>query len=252
MSALFRLLFPALCASLILLAQPARAQQMGATNTAAGTPPVSTNAPAAQLTSTAEASHNFVTSAVKKMNANDPQGSLSDLTQAINLNPNNTGALVLRASIYCQKHQWKQAEDDFNAAAKIAPTNGVIKVQLVEIKFMQKQYDAARPGFVALEKDPDMGDFASYNVFLCDLFGGHEDAAKKELDVFNDTMGNPSYYFANAAWQLVHKNIDGDNGARSWLLSASRIYPVNKFTVYGQPLRDLGYLPIPQPKDQSQ
>ena len=76
---------------------------------------------------------------------------------------------------------------------------------------MQEQYDAARAGFAALEKDPivktqpDMGDFAAYKVFLCDLFGGHQAQAKKELDVFNDIMGNPSYYFCNAAWDLVSK-----------------------------------------------
>jgi hypothetical protein len=109
---------------------------------------------------------------------------------------------------------------------------------------MQKQYDVARPGFVALENDPDMGDFASYKVFLCDLFGGHPDVAKKELDAFDDVMGNPSYYFSNAAWSLVHKNTEE---ARSWLLSASRIYPPQKNVYYAQSLRDLGYLPLPQP-----
>jgi len=30
----------------------------------------------------------------------------------------------------------------------------------------QKQYDAARPGYAALVKDPDMGDFAQYKIFL--------------------------------------------------------------------------------------
>jgi tetratricopeptide (TPR) repeat protein len=219
--------------------------------------PATTNAPAAALaapakaanptlTSPTEAAKQMIASAIKKMNANDVDGSLNDLTQAIKLDPNSTGAYVLRASIYSQKHQWKQAEDDFNAAARIAPTNVVVKVQLIELKYMQKQYDAARPGYLALVKDPDVGDFAAYKVFLCDLFGGHEDAAKKELAVFNDAMGNPSYYFANAAWDLYHKNVED---ARSWLVSASRIYAVGKFTMYGQPLRDLGYLPIPEPKD---
>ena len=115
--------------------------------------------------------------AIKKMNANDADGALADLTQALKLNPNSTGAYVLRASIYCQKKQWALAENDFNAARKIAPNNTVLKFNLVEIKFMQKQYDVARPGFAALTSDPDMGDFAQYKVFLCDLFGGHEEQA---------------------------------------------------------------------------
>jgi hypothetical protein len=97
-----------------------------------------------------------------------------------------------------------------------------------------------------LTNDPDMGDFAQYKVFLCDLFGGHEEQAKKELDVFDAAMGNPSYYFANAAWSLVHKNIED---ARGWLVSASRIYPPQKNAYYAQSLRDLGYLPIPAPGD---
>jgi len=235
MPARFRYLSFILCASVLLLSPPGRAQQ-----------PATTNTPGSTLTSPSDAAKQMIADAIKQMNANDADGALHSLTQALALNPNITLAYVLRASIYCQKKQWTQAEDDFRTAARIDPTNVVLKFQLVDVKFMQKQYDAARPGFVALESDPDMGDFASYKVFLCDLFGGHEDAAKKELDVFNDAMGNPSYYFANAAWDLVHKNIED---ARSWLLSASRIYPPRKNFYYAQSLRDLGYLPIPGPND---
>jgi len=191
----------------------------------------------------------MIADAMQKMNANDVDGAMNSLTQALKVNPNSTGAYVLRASIYCQKKQWAQAEDDFRAAAKIAPNNSVLKFNLVEVKFMQKQYDVARPGFAALESDPDMGDFASYKVFLCDLFGGHEDVAKKELDGFSNSMNGPSCEFSNAAWNLYHKNLEGPDGARYWLLRASRIYPPQKNTYYAQSLRDLGYLPIPGPDD---
>jgi hypothetical protein len=37
--------------------------------------------------------------------------------------------------------------------------------------------------------------------------------------------------------------------ARSWLISASQIYPPRKNAYYAQSLRDLGYLPIPGPND---
>ena len=226
------------------MSTPGRAQQLGATNAPAATPGASTNAANSKLTSPRDAAEKMIANAIEKMSANDVDGALNSLSQALKLNPNSTGAYVLRASIYCQKKQWPQAEADFQAAARIAPTNTVLKFNLVEVHFMQKQYDQARPGFVALERDPDMGDFALYKVFLCDLFGGHMDVAKKELDVFNDTMGNPSYYFANAAWSLAHNHVED---ARSWLLSASRIYPPRKNMYYSQSLRDLGYLPLPQP-----
>ena len=244
MPARFRYLSFALCASTFLLS-PLGGAQLATTDAPGSTSTAPPNVLSSGLTTPKVAAQKIIADAIRRMNANDTDGALTDLSQAIKLNPDSTGAYVLRASIYCQKKLWTQADDDFKAAARLAPTNVVLKFNLVEVKFMQKQYDAARPGFVALKKDPDMGDFAAYKVFLCDLFGGHEAAAKKELDVFNDAMGNPSYYFSNAAWDLYHKNIED---ARSWLVSASHIYPVSKFTTYGQSLRDLGYLPIPEPK----
>ncbi len=242
----FRSLSFAFCALALLLSPPGHAQQLTTSPTSSPTPSASASAASSPLTSAAQGAQKRIADAIEKMNANNQDGALNDLNEALKLNPESTGAYVLRASIYCQKKQWPLAESDFQAAARIAPTNSVLKFNLVEVKFMQKQYDVARPGFVALESDPDMGDFASYKVFLCDLFGGHEDAAKKELDVFNAAMENPSYYFSNAAWSLVHRNIED---ARSWLLAASRIYPPRKNTFYAESLRDLGYLPLPAPGD---
>jgi len=243
MPARYRYLSFAICVLALLVSPVARAQQ-AATNAPSSAPAAPASTPSPTLTTPADASQKLIGAAIKKMNANDADGALNDLSQALKMNPNSTGAYVLRASIYTQKKQWPQAQADFEAAQRIAPTNVVVQFNLVEIKFMQKQYDAARPGFVALEKDPDMGDFASYKVFLCDLFGGHEANAKKELDVFNDAAGNPSYFFSNAAWSLVHKNVED---ARPWLLSASRIYPARKNDMYASSLRDLGYLPLPAP-----
>ncbi|HEX4140962.1 MAG TPA: hypothetical protein VHY09_11480, partial [Candidatus Methylacidiphilales bacterium] len=93
-----------------------------------------------------------------------------------------------------------------------------------------------------------MGDFAMYKVFLCDLFGGHADLAKSELDAINKKGDDASYYFANAAWDLYNKKTDD---ARQWLVSASHIYDMKKFSTYGESLRYLGYLPLPAPKDGS-
>jgi Tfp pilus assembly protein PilF len=172
----------------------------------------------------------------------DLDGALTICDQAVKDNPKSFAALTLRGMIYSQKKQWTSAESDFNGALVIDPTNVVVKFNLGEIKFVQKQYDAARAKFQPLTADPVMGDFAAYKVFLCDLFGGHEDQAQKELDVFNKAESHPSYYFGNAAWDLFHKNTDD---ARSWLTSASNIYVPSKNQFYAASLKDLGYLPLP-------
>ncbi len=186
-----------------------------------------------------------VATAIKLANANDMDGSMAKLNEAIKMNPNIAGAYALRASLYYQKKKWAEASQDFQSASNLDPKNSVLRLNVFEIKFLQKQYDDARVGYAALVKDPEMGDFASYKVFLCDLFGGHDAQATKELAVFNDAASNPSYYFANAASDLYHNKIED---ARSWLLSASNIYPSTKFLFYARSLRDLGYLPIPEPK----
>jgi Tfp pilus assembly protein PilF len=178
------------------------------------------------------------------MQKNDLDGALGKLNNAIKLYPKEGGFYSLRGAVYSRKSQWPQSEQDFETARQLEPDNLVVKFNLVEIKFMQKQYDAARSGFVALQSDPDMGDLASYKVFLCDLFGGHENVAKSELDAFNKAGTKPSYYFSNAAWDLFHKNIED---ARGWLVSASRIYSPQKNEFYASSLRELKYLPLPLP-----
>lgn len=220
----------------LLLSPTVQAQAMPATGSSSTPAP----APVPQV----DPSSHAMAVAIGKMNADDINGAMDSLNEAIKANPKNPAAYVLRASIYCQKKLWIQAGDDFASAAALDPKNIVIKFNQVEIKFLQKQFDAARPGFLALEGDPDMGDLAKYKVFLCDLFGGHEDAASRELDDFNKAGEYASYYFSNAAWDLYHKKIED---ARGWLISASQIYAPQKNGYYAQSLRDFGYLPLPPP-----
>lgn len=174
---------------------------------------------------------------------------LEKLNAAIKQYPKIGGFYSLRAAIYSNKEQWAQSAQDFQAALQLEPDNVVVKFNLSEIKFRQLQYDDARVGFVALQSDTDMGDLATYKVFLCDLFGGHLDVAKKELDAFNKAGSKPSYYFGNAAWDLFNKNIED---ARGWLVSASNIYPPAKNEFYASSLRTLKYLPLPPPPPPAQ
>jgi len=201
--------------------------------------PTGTNAPAVAV----DPASKLLSEALIKMRVNDVDGALTKLNESIALDSHIPASFLLRASIYYQRKQWAQAEQDFKAASNLNPQN-LIKFNLYEVMLLQKKYDAARAGFVTLQGDPDMGDYASYLVFLCDLTAGHDAVARMELEAFDGIDTKPSRYFAHAAWSLVHKNIDD---ARGWLISASQIYPPNKNGFYSQPLRDLGFLPLPPP-----
>jgi tetratricopeptide (TPR) repeat protein len=173
----------------------------------------------------------------------DLDGALAIVDEAVKNNPKSFASLTLRGMIYSQKKQWTSAGADFNSALALDPTNVVVKFNLGETKFVQKDYAGARARFATLTKDPVMGDFAAYKVFLCDLFGGRPDVAKKTLDGWDEETG-PSFFWGTIAWDLVHKNTED---ARSYLASALSIFPASKNTFYAESLKDLGYLPLPPP-----
>ena len=232
----FLSLFPFL---VFLVLLPLQAQQ--STNAPSAAPDKTatngaTGAPTGNLALTIDARKRFM--------ANDYEGSLKEVQQVLSSDPKNYEATTLRGVIYTQKKQWSLAQADFNTALQIKPNDDLAKYNLAEIDFMQQHYDMARAQFVTLLTDPELTDIITYKIFLCDLFGGHEDVAAKELDVMNQKAENPSYFFSNAAWSLYHKKVED---ARSWLTSAFHIYPASKNNYYATTLQELGYLPLPPP-----
>jgi tetratricopeptide (TPR) repeat protein len=169
---------------------------------------------------------------------------LEKVNAILKLDAMSVQAHIVRGSIYAQKKEWNLAGYDYDIARGLDPDNEIVRFDLAELEFMQKQYDAARTSFVELKADRNIGDFATYKIFLCDLFGAHEDVAAKDLDAINQVGGNPSYYFGNAAWDLFHHN---SKDARGWFDSACRIYADVPGTIenYTSSLSTLGYLPLP-------
>jgi Tfp pilus assembly protein PilF len=182
--------------------------------------------------------------AYQLMGQNQLDAALDQVNAALQAAPKNTAAYVLRGNIYATQKLWDQAEKDYQAALRLDGQNVQIKFNLIELDFMQKKYDAARPGFLALGQDPDLGDLATYKVFLCDLFSAHEALAASELAAFNQASSTASYYFAHAAWSLYHHKTED---ARDWLTSAASIYSPDTFKAYATSLINLGYMPLPPP-----
>jgi len=157
---------------------------------------------------------------------------------AIKSNPSGWEGFFMRGNIYALSKRWDMAEKDYQAALHLDANNVQVSYNMADIDFMQKKYALARPGFLALEQDSEMGDLSTYKVFLCDLYGGHPDDATKELDALNQVGENASYYFANAAWSLYQHKLDD---AQSWITSATKIYPPAKFNRYAFSLDVLGF-----------
>jgi tetratricopeptide (TPR) repeat protein len=183
--------------------------------------------------------------AYKLARAGQQDQALQAINAVIAANPRNVPAYMLQGQIYSGLKRWNDAQACYEAVLKIDDKNVAAKFDISELKFLQKDYAGARPGFLVLKDDPNFGDFISYKIFLCDLFSGKEDVARNELDAFNQVGSNASYYFGNAAWSLYHHQ---DKDARSWLQSGFHIYAPAKIERYIYSLKDLGYLPLPAPK----
>ncbi|HEX4139558.1 MAG TPA: hypothetical protein VHY09_04375 [Candidatus Methylacidiphilales bacterium] len=139
---------------------------------------------------------------------------VTEATRALALDPRNTAALDLRGSVYMEKELWDLAERDYTRLNKLSP-DPAYQYKLAQIKFLQKQYDDARPLFATLKDDGRLGDLARYKIFICDVFGAHEAIAARDIALLDSTGQKPSYYYGRAIWLGAH----GQNSAASHYLA---------------------------------
>jgi hypothetical protein len=224
-----------LCAGLILTLLPiARAQDLAPTS------PTPKDSPAGNQT---ESTADILREAVRDLSQNNADLALQKVSKVIEGDSQNKDAHLLRAGIYGEQQRWEDADHEYQLVLVMEPDNAVAKFDVADLKFLQKKYDDARGGFAELESNKDLGDIATYKVFLCDLVASHEDVAAADLKALNQAGGTPSYYFGNAAWDIAHnKNED----AAGWLKSAAYIYQnaPQKLSNYVASLRNVGYLPL--------
>ena len=178
----------------------------------------------ANATSTAE----LIKSADQDLTDGKTDQAESEVNLAVQLDPKNAEAYALRSSIYTRIKLWDRAERDAATADKIAP-DPAYKYKMGEIKFLQKAYDDARPHFAGLQNDPTLGDLAVYKVFMCDLFGGHESFAARDLATEQKSYDHPSYYFSQIAWCLFHGQ---RSQANSWFAQVKEHVNENTSSLY--------------------
>jgi Tfp pilus assembly protein PilF len=164
-----------------------------------------------------------------EVSAGNLDKALTDADAAIFAHPKSPELRLVRALIYVRQKLWKRAEDDCNAALKVLPNSAVIQYNLSELKFMQREYVEAKPGFARLKNDQGLGDLCAYKAYLCDLLAGNKDEAKKQLDGFNAIREKPSYFFANAAWAMVNRQ---QSEASKWFNAVSHAYDAKTVDPY--------------------
>jgi hypothetical protein len=148
-------------------------------------------------------SSSLLSESAQRLSDGDFEGAIRDASLALQLDPKNPAAYEALGSIYIQEKLWDRAERNYILASKLSP-DPVYKYKLAEIKYLQKDYEDARPLFLALKDDANLGELATYKAFLCDLLSGHDSAAAQDLAERDRAPAGPSLYFCHAAWALFH------------------------------------------------
>ena len=165
--------------------------------------------------------------------------------QADTAEPNQPQVLNLRGAILLEQQKYDEAERFFKQALKADPKFREAQFNLADVPFRNKDYAEARDRFQALLKQTPGGDknqaaqLINFRVFLTYLLEGKDSRAQKLMEQFQFSGETPALYYAEAAWEFKHDNVDKAN---DWITSARKIYPSASNAQYAAGFYDLGWL----------
>src|SRR5438874_5164993 len=165
--------------------------------------------------------------------------------QADTAEPNQPQVLNLRGAILLEQQKYGEAEGFFNEALKVDPKFREAQFNLADVPFRNKDYAEARDRFQALLKQTPGGDknqaaqLINFKIFLTYLLEGKDSRAQKLMEQFQFSGDTPALYYAEAAWEFKHDNVEKGN---DWVASARKIYPSASNALYAGGFYDLGWL----------
>jgi tetratricopeptide (TPR) repeat protein len=165
--------------------------------------------------------------------------------QADTAEPNQPSILNLRGEILLEEQKFDDGEAFFKKALKVDPKFREAQFNLADVPFRKKEYARARDRFESLFKQTPGGDknqaaqLIKFKIFMTYLLEGKDSRAQKMMEQFQFSGDTPALYYAQAAWEFQHDNLDKAN---DWIASARKIYPLAANAAYGSGFYDLGWL----------
>jgi len=169
--------------------------------------------------------------------------------QADQADPNQPATLNLRGEILMQQQQFDDAEAAFKKAAKLDPKFREAQYNLAQIPFKTKDYAKAQERFETLYKRTPGGDknqaaeLIKFKIYMTLLLQGKESRAHSMMEEFQFTGDTPALYYAQAAWEYKHNNLEK---AADWTSSANKIYSPALNSVFADAFYDVGWMQRPE------
>ncbi|CBY41411.1 unnamed protein product [Oikopleura dioica] len=127
------------------------------------------------------ASKKYVTKGVECFKKGEHQEAMNNYRTALELDKENTDALVARGALYSSKKQWRAACEDLEAAYKIDPTHKNAKDYLIRVLFDWSNVISAQALSGNESSKPDLKRATTLLEQILDLEPGHEEARSKLL-----------------------------------------------------------------------
>ncbi len=169
---------------------------------------------------------------------NEYEVALSHLARFDQLAPEHPAGQNLRGAILVRQRKLPEAEAVFRAMLEKRPDDKTAMFNLGEALFVQRRFAEARPLFEKFNEGQNNA-LATYKFLLCDLLGGREAEARRQINNLLASAYHPLYYFAHAA---VKFHEDKGDEARKLLQSAFSIYPGGTNATFADSLIELGWI----------
>jgi tetratricopeptide (TPR) repeat protein len=166
---------------------------------------------------------------------------LDKLDLADQIAPNIPDTWNMRGAIYAEERAFEKAEDAFEKAGKLNPSDFWPQYNLAELLLLQKKYEAAVPAFQRLVMYEGHDELVQFKIVCAELLAGKPDAAKPVLDGMKFPSDTAAYYFAHAAWGFAHND---EKEGNSWTEDGLKVFGIEKCVSFYDSLVGVGWLPM--------
>ena len=147
---------------------------------------------------------------------------------------------TFRGLAFAGQKNWASALGEFRLATQLSPDHFPGFFELAETFYQLRKFKEARTYYAKAARIQKRDPICLYKILLCYLKEGKEKEAKRWLDkALPLTDKNPSYQYANAAW-----NFHSGNGEAAYYFihSAYTLFPENMQHAFLQPLINEGWI----------
>jgi tetratricopeptide (TPR) repeat protein len=143
----------------------------------------------------------------------------------------------LRGAIFISQKRYDEAVEQFNQALALDPKFYPAKLNLAEVKLLERKYAEATQEYEELKDVDPESEVVDFKLVLCALLRGEQSKASGMADLMKFPGKTPAYYYARAAIALKRGEKDA---AQKYFENVKKYYPEEQCRYFAQSLKEIG------------